>query len=209
MRHEWAALDPMPIAPAASTLTCWRGGSSSGRHTHTQPDKARAKMKRQRRMALLHMTRVAAHHVDTPLWTPQTRTTTWPASLTRCKASRPPSSKTQWTLGCKESLPQGREQGKERVAEGGRNSGRRGCIALLSFIPNNNQHTRLLTHPERTPHYTCINPVLTVAWTPLGPAPRARTHMLRKRHQCRGRRSTTPVYPQGSQMALSREPRRL
>ena len=60
------------------------------------------------------------------------------------------------------------------------------CSALIHS--KHNTHKRLLTHTEHTSHYTCIVPVLTVAWTPLGPAPRARTHLWRKRRQRRGDR---------------------
>ena len=46
--------------------------------------------------------------------------------------------------------------------------GRRWSLPLI-HLSQHNQHKRLLTHTERTPHYTCIVPVDCCA-DPVGPA---------------------------------------
>ena len=143
------------------------GDSRRGRHTHTvrQTDH-KASTKRSATgewpCCTCHFGHVSLA-LSLPPWTPPARSrhgkqACYEARQASSPAPRPHPDGRQVCHRDADSARKGRRQGEESAA-----------LGLELSHSQHNQHTRLLTHTERTPHYTCIVPVDCCA-DPVGPA---------------------------------------
>ena len=134
------------------------GGQQKRGNTHTQSDRQITKQEQKeatRQGALLPMPRVAGSHEPARhSWTSPARRrhgkqACYEARQASSPAPRPHPNGRQVCHRDADSARKGRRQGEESAALGG----------LKLSHSQHNQHTRLLTHSEHTPHLTCIVPV--------------------------------------------------